>query len=310
MSRNVGNKLSIDVIPHLRRTETTSISLRKPRSCRILFIRLLAGRTACSEVDYRKARVTLFSDSKTDLASRSVLVGGHWRRVKVTGDSSNSGTSFVDCLNVKMKVEDSWNVMAHAQKPDFVFRRNGRVHWNRRGRQFIRLLAAEVCASAVVMLDTPCSEVVWRILATHSIPQFLHLFPSRASPCAITFQLEFISRYYGRFEAFITIYQSTRCHITEDLNVSSTAVRSPSLTKGNKYQERDAKWCATDRKDILWHAKKWSTLCCSVNRFLDFFLFHEYRVKICEWIKAKMALLNDIENFSFPPRVNVAVLCN
>ena len=29
-----------------------------------------------------------------------------------------------------------------------------------RGRQFSRLLAAEVCASAVVMLDTPCSEVV------------------------------------------------------------------------------------------------------------------------------------------------------
>ena len=28
-----------------------------------------------------------------------------------------------------------------------------------RGRQFSRLLAAEVCASAVVMLDTPCSEV-------------------------------------------------------------------------------------------------------------------------------------------------------
>ena len=29
--------------------------------------------------------------------------------------------------------EASWNVMAHAQKPDFVFRRNGRVHLNRRG---------------------------------------------------------------------------------------------------------------------------------------------------------------------------------
>ena len=26
-----------------------------------------------------------------------------------------------------------WNVMAHAQKPDFVFRRNGRVHLNRQG---------------------------------------------------------------------------------------------------------------------------------------------------------------------------------
>ena len=31
---------------------------------------------------------------------------------------------------------------------------------NRQGRQFSRLLAAEVCASAVVMMDTPCSEVV------------------------------------------------------------------------------------------------------------------------------------------------------
>jgi len=44
-------------------------------------------------------------------------------------------------------------MMAHAQKPDLVFRRNGRVHLN-------QLLPAEVCASALVMLDTPCSEVV------------------------------------------------------------------------------------------------------------------------------------------------------
>jgi hypothetical protein len=58
-------------------------------------------------------------------------------------------------------VEAISNVMAHAQKPDFVFRRNGRVHLNRTGgRQFSRLLAAEVCASTVVMLDTPCSVVV------------------------------------------------------------------------------------------------------------------------------------------------------
>jgi hypothetical protein len=45
--------------------------------------------------------------------------------------------------------------------------------------QFSWLLAAEVCTSAVVMvvmLYTQFSEVVWRILATHSICQFpLHL---------------------------------------------------------------------------------------------------------------------------------------
>jgi len=80
--------------------------------------------------------------------------------------------------------------MAHAQKPDFVFRRNRRVHLNQLGRQFSRLLAAEVSASAVVMLDTACSKVVWKVLATHSIRQFPLHFPSHASPCAITFQLD------------------------------------------------------------------------------------------------------------------------
>jgi hypothetical protein len=78
-----------------------------------------------------------------------------------------ASTPVIDCV---------WNVMAHAQKPDFVFRRNGRV--NRRGRQFSRLLAADVCPSAVVMLDTPCSEVVWRVLATHSICQFPFTSPT------------------------------------------------------------------------------------------------------------------------------------
>ena len=88
---------------------------------------------------------------------------------------------FLDCV---------WNVITHAQKSDFVFRRNGRVHLNRQGRHFSRLLAAELWASTVVVLGAPCSEVVWRVLATHSIRQFPLHFPSRASPCAITFQLE------------------------------------------------------------------------------------------------------------------------
>jgi len=89
--------------------------------------------------------------------------------------------TYLDCV---------WNVMAHTQKPDSVFRRNGRVYLNGRGPQFNQLMAAEVCASAVVMLDTPCSEVVWRVLATHSIRQFPLHFPTRASPSAITFQLD------------------------------------------------------------------------------------------------------------------------
>jgi len=80
--------------------------------------------------------------------------------------------------------------MAHAQKPDFVFLRNRRVHLNRRGLQFSWLLAVEVYATAVVMLDTPYSEVVWRLLVTHSIRQVTLHLPSHASPCAITFELD------------------------------------------------------------------------------------------------------------------------
>jgi hypothetical protein len=68
--------------------------------------------------------------------------------------------------------------MAHAQKPDLVFRRNGRVHLNRRGRQFSRLLAAEVCASAVVMLDKPCSEVAWE----YWLPTPFASFPFTSPP--------------------------------------------------------------------------------------------------------------------------------
>jgi len=94
--------------------------------------------------------------------------------------------------------------MAHAQKPDFVFRRNGRVHLNRQGRKFSRLLAAEVCASAVVMLDTPSSEVVWRVLATHSIRQFplhfpsvRHRVPSRFKPRYYHFQTAVVFKAAG-----------------------------------------------------------------------------------------------------------------
>jgi len=76
----------------------------------------------------------------------------------------------VDCV---------WNVMAHAQKPDLVFRRNGLVHLNRQGRQFSRLLATEVCASAVVMLDTPRSEVVKSTGYPHHSP----VSPSLPLPC-------------------------------------------------------------------------------------------------------------------------------
>jgi hypothetical protein len=76
--------------------------------------------------------------------------------------------------------------MAHAQKPDFVFPWNRRVHLNRWGCQFSQLLAAEVCASAVVLMDTPQSEVAWE----YWLPTPFHspVSPSLPLPCATRFR--------------------------------------------------------------------------------------------------------------------------
>jgi len=117
-----------------------------------------------------------------------------YRQQTYSLDRATSGISHCYvCMSNEMDicaVDWVWNVMAYAQKPDFVFRRNGRVHLNRQVRNFSRLLAVKLCASAVLMLDTPCFELVWRVLATHSVRQFPLYFPSRAGPCAITFHLD------------------------------------------------------------------------------------------------------------------------
>ena len=85
-----------------------------------------------------------------------------------------------------------------------------------RGRQYSPLLAAEVCASAVVMLDTQRSEIVRRVLATHSILQFPLHFPSRASPCAITFQLDSSCQpKYLRPTVYSTSFSTPHCYFVQ-----------------------------------------------------------------------------------------------
>jgi hypothetical protein len=117
-----------------------------------------------------------------------------------------AAVDFVDCV---------WNVMAHAQKPDFVFRWNGRVHLNRQGRQFSRLLAAEVWASAVVMLDTPCFR---GSVKSTGYPLHLPVSPSLPLPCvAVCLQVSTGVYHnlekYGNFNAHIWLgfEQLTAC---------------------------------------------------------------------------------------------------
>ena len=98
-------------------------------------------------------------------------------RFETSGNTQPTQRHTPEDLNHRL-VEASWNVMAHAQKLDFVIRSKWRVHLNRPGDvSSVDYCAAEVWASAVLMLDTPCSEVVWRVLATHCIRMFPLHFP-------------------------------------------------------------------------------------------------------------------------------------
>ena len=147
-----------------------------------------------------------------------------------------------------------WNVMSRAQKLDFVFRRNGWVHLNRQGRQFSRLLAAEVCASAVVMLDTPYSEVVWRVLALHSIRQFPLNFPSHASRCAITIQLDSTFECCCRSQQTGAAYYWKSATVTRSRNVPEDGFGGPvvsMLTSGTqvrRFKPGRSRWIFTDVK--------------------------------------------------------------
>ena len=104
--------------------------------------------------------------------------------------------------------------------------------------------SGEVCASAVVMLDTPCSELVWRVLATHSIRQFRLHFPYRASPCAITFQLQSKTSFDLENNLLLPRLQGTspdRRHValyySEKLSIFVDVTHSPSSENAWNYTE-------------------------------------------------------------------------
>jgi hypothetical protein len=125
-----------------------------------------------------------------------------------------------------VQVDCVWNVMAHAQKPDFAFRGNVRVHLNRQGVQFSRLLAGELQASACRVCTTRaslCSAVMWRLLVTHSILLFPLHFSAPASPCAITFQT-----------------QSTKTLITNTIFLTSQNALRFATTKVSQWQSSTA----------------------------------------------------------------------
>jgi len=78
-------------------------------------------------------------------------------------------------------VECKRNVMAHAQKPDSVFQRNGRVHLYRRGCQFSRVLTFLECGSG----ENDCSNTGWTVPSQAEdcwLPTLFASFPFTSPP--------------------------------------------------------------------------------------------------------------------------------
>jgi hypothetical protein len=81
--------------------------------------------------------------------------------------------------------------MAHAQRPDFISRRNGRVHLNRQGAS-----VQSTSGNRDMRISGSNAGYIMFRGSVKSSGYPLHLpvpplhFPSLASPCAITFQLD------------------------------------------------------------------------------------------------------------------------
>jgi len=78
----------------------------------------------------------------------------------------------------------------------------GHVHLNRRRCQFSRLLAAEECASGVVMLDRPCSYTVQEGWLPTPFASFPFTSPTPASPFAIRFRTRYNKNYLCHLAMF------------------------------------------------------------------------------------------------------------
>jgi len=81
---------------------------------------------------------------------------------------------WVDCV---------WNVMAHAQKPDFVFRRNGRVHLNRRGASVQSTTGSRGVRISLQGLYCSCKPVFCSHVTVTGYPLHSLVCPSLLLPC-------------------------------------------------------------------------------------------------------------------------------
>ena len=152
---------------------------------------------------------------------------------------SSTKLTVIDCV---------WNVMANAQKSDFVFRRNGPVHLNRRGRQFSQLLAAKVRGVS----SSNAGYTMFRgIVKSTGYPLHLPVSPSLASQCVFTFQLDSNARFVPKRSQYpVHKHKSNDCTFSfkKSLLLSSRTVP--------RWHVKCREWSITSRPSANKHQAK------------------------------------------------------
>jgi len=110
--------------------------------------------------------------------------------------TSHASHTLIDCV---------WNVMAHAQKPDFAFRRSRRVHLNRWAHQFSRLLAGEMCTS-VCRVCTVRASLCSAVMTLTGYPLHSVVSPSLLLLCVTVCHHISAGLYFSWIIFFICIY--------------------------------------------------------------------------------------------------------
>ena len=113
---------------------------------------------------------------------------------------------------------------AHAQKPELVFLRNGRVHLNRWGGQFSRLLAVEECGSAGKTTGYPLHS---RLSPSLPLPcvTVCRLIPIQLYSISIVYSSSVTPKYIKKWYIYIYIYiyEILTCHFTLNLKDTNTS---------------------------------------------------------------------------------------
>jgi hypothetical protein len=111
-----------------------------------------------------------------------------------------------------------WNVMVHAQKPDFVFRRNGRVYLNRRGAS----VQSTTGSRGVCISGSNAGYTTFRgSMKSTGYPLHSPVSPSLPLPCVTVFHRISTGLYFPCWHCWSELFRSHCADVCTSMSYTS-----------------------------------------------------------------------------------------